>query len=389
MTQQSAKISGSLRGAALGATLAMLPLMLVLLISLLTKSDPSQDVGKVIIVLQFVGCLVWAGCLTGCISPAKRLNIPASGFGLCILGIMIGGILQLVFSFDNKLFYKFMNLASGEADGLILILLVTCAANIPIAVGMNTLSKHITSYNGGKIIYWVLGLFPLIMYLLAKLMLEHARSRSAYQTYGYIMLALLVLCIIVALVSWWGGPKNGEYLEEPGENESDNFTAEATYVEQPASAPSQPVNQAPQQAAPLRPASSITEQQKRILMAMNDKELNNVINNPALFANPAFVEEARKTLTKRQGWEVIKDFTDDQLLSVVHDNVQGFSAEVLDAASMELLARETPAFINEITSLSNEDLQGILANADSYYDGYIQLATRVLNQRLNPGNTPA
>ncbi len=136
--------------------------------------------------------------------------------------------------------------------------------------------------------------------------------------------------------------------------------------------------------------SAITDEQKKILMGMSNQELTNVINNPSLYANPAFVEEAKKTLTKRQGWEIIKDYSDEQLLSIVHDNVQGFSAEVLDAASMELLARENATFINEVSSLTIPELQGILSNADSYYDGYIQLATRVLNERINnPGNAQA
>lgn len=120
---------------------------------------------------------------------------------------------------------------------------------------------------------------------------------------------------------------------------------------------------------------------------MTNAELTNVINHPALYANPAFVEEAKKTLTKREGWEVIKDFTDEQLINVVHENVQGFSPEVLDAASMELLSRENPEFMNEVTTLSTGELQGILSNPDSYYDGYVVLATRVLDQRLNAGTS--
>ncbi|MDE6755608.1 MAG: hypothetical protein K2J66_00520, partial [Muribaculaceae bacterium] len=139
----------------------------------------------------------------------------------------------------------------------------------------------------------------------------------------------------------------------------------------------------PQQPFAPRSMSSITPAQKNLLMGMTDNELTNIINNPALYANQAFVDEARRTLTKRQGWEAIKDFSDQQLLSVVHDNIQGFAPEVLDAASMELLARENQDFINEVSSLSIEELQGILANADNYYDGYIQLATRLLNQRIN------
>jgi len=162
-------------------------------------------------------------------------------------------------------------------------------------------------------------------------------------------------------MSWWGTVGQAKYLEESG-NETDG--AEVQYDE------------------PIQPA--ITDEQKSMISGMCDQELAGVVNNPALYA-AAFVDEARKALSIRQALASLKDMTDEQMLEAVHNNPQGFSYEVLDAISMELLKRETPAFINEIESLPTPELQAMVYNAGAYYEGYAKLATRVLHDRLNPG----
>lgn len=243
--------------------------------------------------------------------------------------------------------------------------------------------------------YLLLAFLPLIVFIIVKIFASNISSYSAFRNFMIFLSALPLVLSIVAVSGWWKAISNARLIEEDNADEPDYLTAETTYVEQlatpavpatPAAETPRPAQQQPQQTFAPRSASSITPEQKKLLMGMTDNELTNIINNPTLYANPAFVDEARRTLTKRQGWEAIKDFSDQQLLSVVHDNIQGFAPEVLDAASMELLARENQDFINEVSSLSIEELQGILANADNYYDGYIQLATRLLNQRVNnPG----
>lgn len=398
MEQQSPKISGSLRAAAIGATLAMIPLpFIAFFVAVEAFKDMSEGFAKALVVIQFIGCLIWAGALTGAIPGAKKLNISAAGFGACIAGALIGGILQMIFIFDEELLYKFMSLANGQTEALVLITLITVVVNLPLALGTLTAGKSLHSLKGASVCYFILSVFPLLAILLYKIIVKksfnyyYGYSSSGEETCGILICILLLLLAIICVISWWRAVSNASNIEETPDS-NDDFAPQATYVEQPAAAP------APQPSAPAqpqhnysaRPVSAITEEQKKILMGMSNQELTNVINNPSLYANPAFVDEARKTLTKRQGWEVIKDYSDEQLLSIVHDNVQGFSVEVLDAASMELLARENATFINEVSSLTVPELQGILSNADSYYDGYIQLATRVLNERINnPGNTQA
>lgn len=393
---QPAKISGSLRCAATGATIAMLPLAVItFLVFLKALKEPEESVERALIVIQFAGCLIWAGGLTGAVGAAKRLDIKSGALCLGIVGILLGGIFQMIFAFDETFQRTCLSFTHDFESKLIIILLITLCINLPIAIGAFMMSGRLSAMKKSGTAYLLLAFLPLIVFIIAKIFASNISSYSAFRNFMIFLSALPLVLSIVAVSGWWKAVSNARLIEEDNADEPDYLTAETTYVEQPATpavpaTPAaetpRPAQQQPQQTFAPRSASSITPEQKKLLMGMTDNELTNIINNPTLYANPAFVDEARRTLTKRQGWEAIKDFSDQQLLSVVHDNIQGFAPEVLDAASMELLARENQDFINEVSSLSIEELQGILANADNYYDGYIQLATRLLNQRVNyPG----
>lgn len=393
---QPAKISGSLRCAAIGATIAMLPLAVItLLIFLKAFKEPEESVERALIVLQFAGCLIWAGGLTSAAGTAKRLDIKSGALCLCIIGVLLGGIIQVIFAFDETFQKTCLSFTHDFESKLMIILLITLCINLPISIGAFMMSGRLNAMKKSGIAYLLLAFLPLIVFIIVKIFASSISSYSGFRNFMIFLSALPLVLSILAVSGWWKAVSNARLIEEDNADEPDYLTAETTYVEQPATpavpaTPAaetpRPAQQQPQQAFAPRSMSSITPDQKKLLMGMTDNELTNIINNPALYANPAFVDEARRTLTKRQGWEAIKDFSDQQLLSVVHDNIQGFAPEVLDAASMELLARENQDFINEVSSLSIEELQGILANADNYYDGYIQLATRLLNQRINnPG----
>lgn len=390
---QIPKISSSLRAAGFGALLAMLPVLFIASLDALEIIKPKGDSDgllKALVILQFVGCLLWSGALTSCIGNGKKLGVSAGGFGLCILGILLGGIIQLVFVMDQKLLFKFFMLADGETSYIILFLLLTCVINLPLVFGTNLIGNRLPSISKAKFTYSVLALTPLLLLLIVKIT-EKSHSIKTLRALTIVLIILLFLMALISVIAWFNSAKDADELEEDAANGEGDFAPEA-YMEQVAApatsnysapAPAPAHNHSHNNAQPRRQGQPITEQQREMLMSMSNEQLANVVNNPALYANPTFVEEAKTMLTKRQGWELIKDFTDEQLLSVVHENVQGFSAEVLDAASMELLSRDNAEFINEVTSLSTEELQGILDNTDSYYDGYVQLATMELNRRLN------
>lgn len=397
MTQQPPRISGSMRCAAIGATIAMLPaafFMLLAAFEIIKNID--ESIATALIVFQFIGCLIWAGGLTNAISNSKRLDVKTSGIALCIIGILIGGLFQLIFNFDDNLQEKAFSILYGsdELKSFIIILLVSLAINLPLAIGTAKIGSRLHGLRSAVFPYSVLAAFPVVILILSKIILKKSSYYYSYtpksaETLIKVIVVILFVCALSAVIAWWRAASSAKEVEEEAENDGDEVLAEATYVEQPVAeaAPAQTQHTAysqPQSATTYAPAFQISSEQKKLLMSMSDNELSNVIKNPTLYANPAFVEEAQKMLTKRQAWEAIKDYTDEQLLSVVHENIQGFASEVLDAASMELLSRENPDFIAEVSALSTEELQGILSNADSYYDGYIQLATRILNQRINP-----
>lgn len=269
--------------------------------------------------------------------------------------------------------------------GFVIFLLLTCIVNLPIAFGLVSIGKHLPSLKKAKIMYFLLAGFPLIILVFALIILKNSYSYHAYNTFAIIITALLSLFCAIAISGWWGAASNARKIESEFQND-DEPALQPTYVEQPTSMPTpppMPATPAQQNFAP-RTASMVTDDQKKLLMGMNNDELVKIVNNPSLYANPAFVEEARRMLSKRQGWELIKDYSDEQLLDIVHNNVQQFSNDVLDAASMELLSRQNPTFYNEVASMTTQELQGVVSNAANYYDGYIQLAYQILQQRLNP-----
>lgn len=417
MVQTTPRISGILKGAAFGATLAMLPFSIIFLLvatEVVKERDLGDGLGIILVVLQLLGCLIWSISLMACTSNAKRLNVSTGGIGLSSLGIILGFILQLIVVVAPDVMGGFnLGFAYDGFGRFMILLLLTMVVNLPLAIGTGMTGKKLPALRMAMTNYIILALFPLVMLILAKVLLSGYSSFRNLHIYLIITAAALVLCCILAVTAWWRASSDAAELETEYENGEGDFAPQPTFYVEPQYAPAQQQYQAPKQSPMMtpppvpptfqsapqpsyhqpaqpapQPSSGVTEAQKNLLMGMSDQELTNVVNNPALYANPAFVEEAKKTLTKRQAWEMIKDYTDEQLLSIVHDNIQGFSYEVLDAASMELFSREAPAFVNEIQALDNEELQGIVANPAAYYDGYVRAASAVLNARITPPVPP-
>lgn len=363
-TTKPAKISGMFRGAAIGATIAMPILALYTFFAVFEVIEISSpydffSAGKTVATIQFIGTLIWAGCLAGCLPSAKRLNISSLGLGLCIAGALIGGILQMIVFYvnDGELFGKiWWSIGEdGKGDGMTLFIVFSILANIPLAIGSFLSGNNLPAMKKATFAYAALTVFPLILLAL----LDPLNGRKG-QTIAIMLFVLLFAGIIVAIMAWWGAVGQAKYLEDDGE--TDKNGQDVRYNE------------------PVQP--SITAEQKNMLSGMSNQELTNVVNNPALYA-AGFVDAARKMLSVRQAMVSLNNMTDEQMLAAIHNNPQGFSHDVLDAISMELLRREAPAFINEVASLSTPELQAMVYNAGAYYDGYIKLANRVLNERIN------
>ena len=236
-----------------------------------------------------------------------------------------------------------------------LFIVFSILANIPLAIGSFLSGNNLPAMKKATFAYAALTVFPLILLAL----LDPLNGRKG-QTIAIMLFVLLFVCIAVALMGWWGAVGQAKYLEDDGETDKNSQDARNN--------------------VPVQPA--ITAEQKNMLSGMSNQELANVVNNPALYA-AGFVDAARKMLSVRQAMVSLNNMTDEQMLAAIHNNPQGFSHDVLDAISMELLRREAPAFINEVASLSTPELQAMVYNAGAYYDGYIKLANRVLNERIN------
>lgn len=409
MNQSTPKISGNLVGAAFGATLAMLPISFFSLLGALEIFEGgSESFAKTIIILQFIGCIVWAGCIIGVLNNTKKLNISTGGFALCIPGIIIGGILQIIAVVEPDFIAEFIRFGNGDDDAFFIILLITFAVNLPLAIGTLLAGKSLHALRRSSVAHFLLSIFPLIVLLIFKIFMKRSYGYYGYssntETALIITVILLFLLILLCVNGWWCAISDAREIEEEYQKPEDySYTSQPAYIEQPTpqiytkdfsavpptppTPPTPPMPPTPQSynpaPQPAQQSNGITDTQRNLLMGMSDQELKNIVNNPTLYTNKAFVDEAAKIITKRQAWEIIKDYSDEQLLSIVHDNIQDFAYEVLDAASMELFNRESPAFVNEINALETEELLGIVNNPQAYYDGYVRAATIVLSNRQN------
>ena len=165
MNQTTPKISGNLTGAAFGASLAMLPIAVIMLLSIFEIfKGGSESFGKAIIILQFIGCLIWAGCIVGVFNNAKKLNVSTGGLALCIPGIIIGGILQIIAVVEPDLIAKFIRFGNGDVDAFFIILLITIVVNLPLAIGTLMVGKNLHALRRASFGYILLSFFPLYLF---------------------------------------------------------------------------------------------------------------------------------------------------------------------------------------------------------------------------------
>lgn len=397
MSNNVSTISTGIKMAAFGITLAMLPCALLYFLgSTEIIKYLSNTTEKVLIGVQLIGYIIAAIALLGCKGNAAKFGIPSASFVLCAVGFILVAIYQFIIGFcpevTAKLYYD-----KSMTEVVTLNLVLNVVKYMPLAIGTLMAGRHLHALRLASVIFFIMVVYPVIDYLCYELLVDTSDYWSTdFGKYRIATSVIGLLTAVICIIAWWRACGNASELEaEYEENgDADDTTVYVEPAAQPAAAPVAPAASAPAQSAqpatapqPAAPAGAITEDQRRLLMGMSDDELTKVINNPMLYANPAFVEEARTMLLKRQAWEMIKDYSDAQLLDIVHNNTQGFAYEVLDASSMELLARETEEFVNEVKALSTDQLQGIVSNPGSYFDGYVRLATRTLDERLN--GTPA
>lgn len=418
MSNNIPKISSTLKIAAIGISIALIPDCLFSLLSLAdVVKEFSGNISRVLTGLLIIGYII-AGCaLLACQSNAKKLGLSQPAFVLCAISLFLVTLFAFAIGFVEKFRSVYYNILfdGNEEHQMIIGLLLAAIKFMPIIIGTLMITRRIRAFSTLFITYLIFLLFPILDSILKKEIIhtDYYGYTSGWERYIKMMISVDLIVTVLNVIGWWVASKGtakweakkaGNDIDSSGAQQpayvaqTDGSTATyaasttgqngATTPSTTASTASTSSGSAPRAntAANTKAGTAVTEQQKQLIMSMSDQELSNVVNNPMLYANPAFVEEARSTLVKRQAWEMIKDYSDMQLLDIVHNNTQGFAYEVLDASSMELFARETEEFVNELRSLSDEHLHGIVANPGDYFDGYVRMAQRLIDQRLNnPG----
>lgn len=387
MNPTTHKLSIRLKWAAFGACLTMLSLFFAIA---LIGCDIVSPYGHLTAIrngafFQLIGCIIWGVSLLSCSTPGKDLKIPSLGWKLSAAGAFLVAPFSLLLLFmpsliylpidfilfihsDGMFGYGVMEMDSVFLCTMFLSISLFIGINILLAIGTAILGKQIKIFNRTKISYIILAIFPISYFLICIPFLMIFESNLFLLLFAVIFLFIGVFLII----SWWKAAANARKIE------AEVLNASATPT------PPEPTTSTATDVPPVLPnPNSITDAQRALLMGMSNQELNNVVMNASLYSDPTFVDEAKKIIAKRQAWEMIKDYSDEQLLSIIHENIQNFKFEVLDAASLELFNREAPAFVNEINALKTEDLIGIVNNPEANFDGYVRAATLVLSFRQN------
>lgn len=383
------KISGWFRFAAGGALIAMLPMTIGLFFGFSALIDlTSESMFNLLIVNQLLGCIMWLIGLGICGSRCRKLGILPIGFWICFTGVLIGMILEFIMLSEGQVYYRFMYRDVADSIGGLSILF-TLFVNIPLIVGTSILGVRLKTIKKSRTGYYLIASVPFLILILSAALLGGYRFNSdAWNIFILILSIYMLVSVIICLSGWFKAANEVAEIQKELEDNME-YEVQADYVEQsqPSQQYQQPYTQAPSYTQTSRQLP-VTPEQKRMLLGMSDQELINIVNNPMLYASQAFVEEARNTFSKRRAWETIKDYSDAQLLELVHANNDSISTETRDAASMELLTRNNAELINEVSALSTEELQGIVSNQQNYFDGYVQLAIAILNERTNTATPP-
>lgn len=386
MNQTTHKLSIRLKWAAFGACLTMLSLSFGL--TLYGSDIVSGSTGIIFgAFFQLIGCIIWGVSLLSCSTPGKNLNIPSSGWKLCAAGVFIIASFSLILLFSPGIIHEIPGFALFEFLDwshrwdyeaamecfylIVLLIFLFIVINSFLAIGTTILGKQIKVFKRAKVAHIIFAILPILYFLIA------FPFTILIDIYMLILpFALIFLFIgVFLIISWWKAAANARKIEAEVLNVPSTPT------------PPEPTASTATDVPPVLPnPNSITDAQRAILMGMSNQELKNVVMNADLYSDPSFVDEAKKIIAKRHAWEMIKDYSDEQLLSIIHENIQNFKFEVLDAASLELFNREAPAFVNEINALKTEELLGIVNNPEANFDGYVRAATLVLSFRQN--NTP-
>lgn len=371
---------------AIGATLAMLPLCIVFIYNVF---DGGADIDFVVLalVMAALGSLLWGIGMFMTIKPMSKVG----GAWSSVLG---GIVLMLIFTF-----ILILALAPDSAEDVfrgldrinilaIFVFLGFMATHILLAICCGKIGQCARGLGLAKTGYWILAFSPVALgilgYLLGKSYYHswYGGYSSEYETYLTLMKIVMVLigvAVLLCVIGWWISVGSGIRIEYEYEDNTVVATVGTAPVQVPAEAP---VVQEPAVAARVENQPSViaqhqalTDEVKNSVMSMTNEQLKQIMANGSAYS-PDYIEYIRIVLAKREAWEKINAFADQELMNIVTDGQQ--PVEVRDAASMELFSRQSPLLLNEVQKLDAEALKKVVENPDNNFDGYVAAARQLL-----------
>lgn len=368
---------------AIGATLAMLPLTLIFVLSFFGGSLDS-DVMTFTLVLTALGTLLWGIGMFMTIKPMSKVGGAWSAvLGGIVLMLILTFVLILVLPSDF-LDEVFRGLNRVKALG-IFVLIGFMVTHILLAICCGKIGRFAKGLKIARIGYWILAFMPvalgILFYLISKSYYHtwYGGYNSDYETYETItkiVFLLMVVAVLLCIIGWWVSVGSGICIECDYEDtvaETTVGTAAASVVTSAVQAPA--VAERPEnQASAIIQHPALSEDMNNGVMAMTNEQLQQIIANGSAYS-PDYIKYVSIVLAKREAWEKINAYTDQELMNTVADNQQ--SIDVRHAASMELFSRQSPLLLNEVKALDAETLKNIVEHPDNNFDGYVA-ATRQL-----------
>ncbi len=336
-------------------------LAVLLLIVYFTSDFRHFETVRTVAIITMVGSLIGTLlCIVGSFSMTGDLNvrkIPTTGAILCGISFSINFILGLVGQGSTLL-----PISNSRDEGVAIVVLILSLASVGMLVaGVTMLSRYVRGLHVARNGYYTILIAFAILFLVVAISSGSRRSSAeVVGVFAIICFLAMLVGYIMVISGWWasvtGATEIDEYNGEEGEAESEVVNTTTS---------------------PYSSTPSI-EVLRASLRKLDDQQLKYVVDNPTGY-QPAYVEEAKSMLVKRQEWENLQVLTDEKLLEMVNSGTTGgYTTEQCDVASMILFTRKSPLFTSQFVGLSYAQLNAIVNNPGNYYEGYIAQAKELL-----------
>lgn len=367
---------------AIGVTLAMLPLTIVFVLSIFGGGLENESM--MIGLIATFGTLLWGIGMFMTIKPMSKVGGAWSSVlgGIVLMVIFTFFILTLLPDFSDEILRGINRINIP----IVLVLIGFMVTHILLAICCGKMGQFAKGLKLARIGYWILAFTPVALGILFHLLSKsyyhswYGGYSSDYETYliiAKIVLLLILVAVLLCIIGWWVSVGSGIRIEcdyEDTITETTVGTAAASVVTT-AVQTSAVAERTENQSSVIPQHQALSEDMKNGVMAMTNEQLRQIIANGSAYS-PDYVKYVRTVLAKREAWEIINAYTDQELMNTVADNQQ--SIDVRHAASMELFSRQSPLFLNEVKALDAETLKNIVEHPDNNFDGYVAAARQLL-----------